>query len=138
MALICRNVNAAGRRTSIRMESALWEALDEICDRERYSVNQIVTMVETRRRETNLTAAVRVFITTYFRAASGIPVAPPEAEGEDEDAEPHPALPASAPEAEAGAETGAEAAAQPMQELVRRALGAVGPKARKPGGDEPG
>lgn len=125
MALICRNVNAAGRRTSIRMESALWEALDEICDRERHSVNQIVTMVEARRRETNLTAAVRVFVTTYFRAASGIPSAPPEADGEEEEAEPHPV-----PEA--------EEAAQPLQELVRRALGAVGPTARKPDGEGPG
>lgn len=69
--LISRNVTIAGHRTSIRLEPAMWDALIEICRREKLSIHQLCTMVAERKNvETSLTAAVRVFSMSYFRMAA--------------------------------------------------------------------
>lgn len=70
--LIVRNVTVNGHRTSIKLEPDMWEALEEICDREGSSVSEICTRVERRRRQSSLTAAVRVFIVGYFRALARV------------------------------------------------------------------
>jgi predicted DNA-binding ribbon-helix-helix protein len=67
--LICRNVSVNGRRTSLRMEPMLWDALCEICDRESMTINQICSQIDRRRGAANLTASIRVFIISYLRAA---------------------------------------------------------------------
>lgn len=64
-----RNIVVNGHRTSMRLEPAMWEALEEICWREDCSANQICTMVDEHHRQSSLTAAVRVFILDYFRVA---------------------------------------------------------------------
>ena len=62
--LVSRNITLQDRRTSMRLEPAMWDALDEICRRE------VCTMVDRQRRESKLTAAIRVFVMAYYRAAS--------------------------------------------------------------------
>jgi predicted DNA-binding ribbon-helix-helix protein len=68
--LVNRNITVAGRRTSIRLEPAMWEALRQICERERKSLNEVVTEIEGQRVESSLTAAIRVYVLSYFRAAA--------------------------------------------------------------------
>lgn len=69
--LVSRNVNVEGRRTSVRLEPEMWTAIYEIAKRERCSIHDICALVQMRKREkTSLTAAIRVFIMLYFRAAS--------------------------------------------------------------------
>ena len=68
--LISRNITIAGRRTSVRLEPAMWEALHDICLREGLTVNEMCSRVAERRHGTSLTAALRVSILTYFRAAT--------------------------------------------------------------------
>tara|TARA_R110002072_G_scaffold19040_25_gene70630 strand:+ start:22924 stop:23130 length:207 start_codon:yes stop_codon:yes gene_type:complete len=48
----------------------MWEALQEISLREGLSVSSLCTRVEERRMTSGLTAAVRVYILSYFRAAA--------------------------------------------------------------------
>ena len=60
--LVSRNVNLQDRRTSVRLEPAMWEALDEICRREETSINDLVGLIDRQRRESKLTAAIRVFV----------------------------------------------------------------------------
>jgi len=67
--LVNPNVIVNGRRTSMRLEPAMWEALGDICRREGKTVHEICSLVEERRAQSNLTAAMRVFILGYFRAA---------------------------------------------------------------------
>lgn len=67
----CRNVVVNGRRTSVRMEPAMWDALAEICAREGRTLNEICSMVDKRRGEMGLTAALRVFAICFFREATG-------------------------------------------------------------------
>jgi predicted DNA-binding ribbon-helix-helix protein len=68
--LVSRNVTVAGHRTSIRLEPAMWEALRQICARERISLNAIATLVGRGRSESSLTAAIRVHVLEYFQAAA--------------------------------------------------------------------
>jgi len=69
--LISRNVTVNNHRTSIRLESEMWSGFREICRRERASMHELCTMVaEHKPPGTSLTAAIRVFIMAYFRAAS--------------------------------------------------------------------
>ena len=68
--LVSRNVSLADRRTSIRLEPEMWDALHEICAREGRSLHDICTEIDRQRTEAALTASVRVFILNYFRAAA--------------------------------------------------------------------
>ncbi len=69
--LVIRNVTVSGRRTSVRLEPEMWAALNEICKRERRSVHEVCSSVADRKHpDTSLTAAIRVFIMSYFRAAA--------------------------------------------------------------------
>jgi predicted DNA-binding ribbon-helix-helix protein len=68
--LVNRNVTIRGRRTSLRLEPAMWDALHEVAQREGASVHEICSRVEFNRQESTLTAAIRVFILAYFREAA--------------------------------------------------------------------
>ncbi|MEO3427227.1 ribbon-helix-helix domain-containing protein [Pelagibius sp. CAU 1746] len=68
--LISRNVTLADRRTSIRLEPEMWDALTEICAREGRSLHDICAQVDKERDQSGLTAGVRVFILRYFREAA--------------------------------------------------------------------
>lgn len=68
--LINRNVSLGGRRTSFRLEQGMWDALDEICHREAVGLGALFEQLDQRRRESSLTAAIRVYILIYYRAAT--------------------------------------------------------------------
>jgi predicted DNA-binding ribbon-helix-helix protein len=68
--LINRNVTVAGHRTSVRLEPAMWDALQQICRLEHKALNELVTVIEQNRIESSLTAAIRVYLMRYFRAAA--------------------------------------------------------------------
>lgn len=72
----------AQRRTSIRLEPSMWDALEDIARRESASVNELCSQIDSRLQEQSrrkgvspgesdvtLTSGVRVFISAYFRAA---------------------------------------------------------------------
>lgn len=48
----------------------MWDALDEICEREGLSLNELCSGIAGRRSASSVTAAVRVFVMSYFRAAA--------------------------------------------------------------------
>ncbi len=68
--LVNRNVTIGRRRTSLRLEPAMWDALEEICRREEMNQHDLCERIDERRRASSLTAAIRVFIVNYFRAAA--------------------------------------------------------------------
>ncbi|HNQ92519.1 MAG TPA: ribbon-helix-helix domain-containing protein [Alphaproteobacteria bacterium] len=69
--LVSRNITVLGRRTSIRLEPEMWAALYDIARREGTSIHNICSLVELRKvKESTLTAAIRVFLLLYYRAAS--------------------------------------------------------------------
>ena len=62
-----RNVTVGGRRTSMRLEPQMWDALESIARREGMTLNNLCTQVDQRRREIGPTSATRVFIVSYYR-----------------------------------------------------------------------
>lgn len=68
--LVIHNVVVAGRRTSVRLEPVMWEALVDIARRQRIATNTLVTSIDRERTASSLTAAIRVFIVDYYRSAA--------------------------------------------------------------------
>ena len=67
--LVTRNVSVSGRRTSVRLEPDLWEALRDIAAREDRSMNEICSDIDRTRGDTSLTSAMHIYIVNYFRSA---------------------------------------------------------------------
>ena len=69
--LVSRNITVDGHRTSVRLEPEMWNGLRDICRRERLTLHQVCTFVaKAKPANSSLTAAIRVFIMAYFRAAA--------------------------------------------------------------------
>lgn len=69
--LVSRNITILGHRTSVRLEPEMWSALKDIARREQYSTHEICSLIHLRKNvRTSLTAAIRVFLMLYYRAAS--------------------------------------------------------------------
>ena len=69
--LVSRNITVNGRRTSVRLEPEMWRALKEISTRENCSIHELCSLISFRKnKRTSLTAAIRVFLMLYFRAAT--------------------------------------------------------------------
>lgn len=64
--LISRNVVVDGKRTSIRLEQAYWDALKVITRREGVSVNELCTRIDRLKLCSSFTASVRVVALKYF------------------------------------------------------------------------
>ena len=69
--LVSKNVTINGHRTSVRLEPAMWNSLTDICRRERTTIHTVCSAIAQHKpEETSLTAAIRVFIMSYYRAAA--------------------------------------------------------------------
>jgi predicted DNA-binding ribbon-helix-helix protein len=68
--LVIHNVVVAGRRTSVRLEPVMWEALQDIARRQERTVHDLVTQIDGERTASNLTAAIRVYIVAFYRSAA--------------------------------------------------------------------
>lgn len=69
--LVSRNITIFGRRTSVRLEPEMWRALKDVARRENCSVHDLCSLVDLRKNaNTSLTAAIRVFVMLYYKAAS--------------------------------------------------------------------
>lgn len=69
--LLLRNVTVNGRRTTIRLEPEMWDALAEIARREGYTQTQLCSRIaDGQPPGLSFTASVRMFILMYFRAAA--------------------------------------------------------------------
>lgn len=61
-----RNVYVGGRRTTMKLEQAWWDALDGIHTESNMSIDEIVTQVDRVRGEVSLTGAIRVYVLDFF------------------------------------------------------------------------
>jgi len=69
--LVSRNITVLGKRTSVRLEPEMWKELKGIAKREQCTIHDLCTLISLRKNaKTSLTAAIRVFLMLYFRAAS--------------------------------------------------------------------
>ena len=68
--LVIHNVVVGGHRTSVRLEPVMWDALSDIGRRLRVTTHDLVTDIDRMRTASSLTAAIRVYIVDFYRAAS--------------------------------------------------------------------
>ena len=62
-----RNIQLINVRTSVVLETAIWDAVGEILLRKNLDLNGFCQMVDKRRRGFNLTLAIRVVAVIYYR-----------------------------------------------------------------------
>lgn len=62
-----RNVRIQGRRTSIRLEPTLWEAVEEICDREQVDLAGLCRRFSAGAQGGSFTSALRCWVVDYYR-----------------------------------------------------------------------
>ena len=68
--LVIHNVVVGGHRTSVRLEPVMWDALHDIARRLRVTTHGLVTDIDRVRTASSLTAAIRVYIVDFYRAAA--------------------------------------------------------------------
>lgn len=68
--LVIRNVVVGGHRTSVRLEPVMWQALQDIAAHRKLTIHDLVTEIDRRRTASSLTAAIRVYIVDFYRAAA--------------------------------------------------------------------
>ena len=68
--LVIRNVVVGGHRTSVRLEPVMWDALHDIARRRRVTIHDLVTAIDRERTASSLTAAIRVYLVDFYRAAA--------------------------------------------------------------------
>ena len=68
--LVIRNIVVGGHRTSVRLEPIMWEALRDISARRKLTMHDVVTEIDRDRTASTLTAAIRVYIVDFYRAAA--------------------------------------------------------------------
>ncbi len=59
--------NILGHQTSITLEDEFWQALKTIAKDKDKSLAQIVANIDNKRKDENLSSAVRVFILQYYK-----------------------------------------------------------------------
>lgn len=67
--MLTRNVVIGERRTTVRLEAAVWAALDELCAHENLSRHDVFTRLEGDRHGVNRAQAIRSAVVGYFRHA---------------------------------------------------------------------
>ena len=65
-----RNVTIRGHRTSLRLQREMWDAIDEICRREKVTLHELCTRIAEGKSARSLTSEVRVFVVGYYRVAA--------------------------------------------------------------------
>lgn len=64
-----RNIRIHRRRTSVRLEPAMWGALNDIAFRESAGIHQLCTAIHDLKEEgASFTSALRNFIVEYYRS----------------------------------------------------------------------
>lgn len=72
--LVNKVISINKRRTSMRLCTIEWEALDEICERENITRNKLIEKIEgDKDKEFGLAYSTRLFMVQYFRSAAKRP-----------------------------------------------------------------
>jgi predicted DNA-binding ribbon-helix-helix protein len=66
--VVKRSILLSGHKTSISLEEAFWQGLKEIAGVRNLSVSALISSVDARRAEGNLSSAIRLFVLDHYRA----------------------------------------------------------------------
>jgi predicted DNA-binding ribbon-helix-helix protein len=66
--VIKRSIVIAGHKTSVSLEDAFWQGLKNIAVERRTTLSDLVASIDSRRRQGNLSSAIRLFVLDRFQA----------------------------------------------------------------------
>jgi predicted DNA-binding ribbon-helix-helix protein len=64
-----RNIYIVNRKTSVRLEQVMWDALADIANAEGKTLFELINEIHQDHAGANLSSAIRVFIVEHYRAA---------------------------------------------------------------------
>jgi len=62
-----RSLAVRGRKTSVRLEDALWNEFRAMADERNVSLSELVNSIDIKRKRSHLSAAIRLFVSNYRR-----------------------------------------------------------------------
>jgi predicted DNA-binding ribbon-helix-helix protein len=65
--VVKRSIVIAGHRTSISLDDAFWQGLNEIASGRDITLSALVTAIDSERRHANLSSAIRIFVLDFYR-----------------------------------------------------------------------
>jgi predicted DNA-binding ribbon-helix-helix protein len=80
-AVIKRSIVIAGHKTSVSLEDAFWQGLKEIAGSRDTTLSDLVAVIDSERRHSNLSSAIRLFVLDFYRDGCSQSARNPEREG---------------------------------------------------------
>jgi predicted DNA-binding ribbon-helix-helix protein len=65
--LVKRSVVIGSHKTSVSLEEAFWDGMKDISRERGKTLSELVSEIDGRRQEGNLSSAIRLFVLDYFR-----------------------------------------------------------------------
>jgi predicted DNA-binding ribbon-helix-helix protein len=76
--IVKRSIFVAGHKTSVSLENAFWQELKEIAGGRHMTLSDLAGAIESERRHSNLSSAIRLFVLDYYRNQAPPPIGYPE------------------------------------------------------------
>lgn len=76
--VVKRSIVVAGHKTSVSLEEAFWTGLKEISALNNTTLSELVGDIDSRRKQGNLSSAIRLFVLDYYRTRT---LPPPVTDG---------------------------------------------------------
>src|SRR5215469_3606390 len=65
--VVKRSIVVAGHKTSVTLEDAFWNGMKEIASGRNITLSDLVSAIDSERRQGNLSSAIRLFVLDYYR-----------------------------------------------------------------------
>jgi len=69
--VVKRSIVIAGHKTSVSLEDAFWTALKDIATSRNKTLSELVALIDSERRQGNLSSAIRLFVLDHYRSLAG-------------------------------------------------------------------
>ena len=79
--VVKRSIVVTGHKTSVTLEDAFWNGLKEIASGRNITLSDLVTAVDSERRQGNLSSAIRLFVLDFYRNQLDVKDGRDDAEG---------------------------------------------------------
>ena len=68
--VVKRSIKIAGRKTSVSVEDAFWNAFKKIAATKGVTIQDLISKLHTERQHANLSSAIRLFVIDFYRGKS--------------------------------------------------------------------
>jgi predicted DNA-binding ribbon-helix-helix protein len=68
--IVKRSILIAGRKTGVSVEDAFWNGLKEVAADHNMTRSGLVTTINSKRKHSNLSSAIRLFVLDHYRRRS--------------------------------------------------------------------